>query len=206
MDSCTVISIDGIKKGRAIVHGPGSAAFILYRPTMSTSTQDSRSRTSVARISAYDRWLMVIGALKLLEAALFVLLGVGVLHMLHKDLVDEVTRLLVELRFDPEGRFVSLLLDKVALISPHRLKEISAVAFAHASLDVLEGVGLMLRKIWAEFVTLAVSVLFLPLEFFALTQHVTWARIAITALNVAVVAYLAFHVQMRLRERRGLDA
>jgi uncharacterized membrane protein (DUF2068 family) len=166
---------------------------------MATSTH---SRAEHVRISAYDRWLVVIGALKLGEALLFVLLGVGVIRMLHKDLVDEATRLLTAMRFDPEGRFVSLVLDKVALIGPHRLKEISAAAFAHASLDILEGVGLILRKIWAEFVTLVVSACFLPLEFFEIARHVTWIRIGITVVNVAVVIYLVFHVQMRLRERR----
>jgi uncharacterized membrane protein (DUF2068 family) len=163
---------------------------------MSTSTH---SQTGRARISIYDRWIVAIGALKLLEAALFVLLGVGVIRMLHKDLVDEVTRLVVALRFDPEGRFVSVLLDKVALINPLRLKEISAAAFAHAGLDILEGVGLILRKIWAEFVTLVVSALFLPLEFFELVRHVTWIRIGIAGVNVAVVVYLIFHVQMVTR-------
>lgn len=166
---------------------------------MTTSTE---SRAERARISAYDRWIVVIGALKLVEAALFVLLGVGVMRILHKDLVDEVWRLLTAMRFDPEGRFASLLLDKVALISPLRLKEISAAAFAHAGLDILEGTGLVLRKIWAEFVTLVVSALFLPLEFFAIARHVTWGRVGITAVNAAVVIYLIFHVQMRLRERR----
>jgi uncharacterized membrane protein (DUF2068 family) len=150
-----------------------------------------------ARISAYDRWLVVIGILKLCEALLFLLLGVGVLRIMHKDVVDEVTRLVIALRFDPEGRFASLLLDKAAMVSPHLLRAISVVAFAHAALDVLEGVGLILRKIWAEFVTLAVSAFFLPIEFFELTRHVTWVRIGITAVNVAVVAYLAFHVQMK---------
>jgi uncharacterized membrane protein (DUF2068 family) len=169
---------------------------------MPTNSQAGRSRISFIRMSAYDRWLVAIGTLKLVEAALFVLLGVGMLRLLHKDIVDELTRMTVALGFDPEGRFASLVLDKAALISPHRLKEISLVAFAHASLDVLEGVGLILRKIWAEFVTLAVSAFFLPLEFFELTRHVTWVKIAITAVNVAVVAYLAFHIQMRMRERR----
>lgn len=166
---------------------------------MSTST---RSHTEHARISAYDRWIVAIGGLKLFEAALFVALGVGVIRLLHKDLVDEVVRLLTALRFDPEGRFVSVLLDKVALISPIRLKEISAAAFAHAGLDIVEGVGLIRRKIWAEFVTVGVSALFLPFEFLSLARHVTWTRIGITTVNVAVVIYLIFHVQMRLRERR----
>lgn len=158
-----------------------------------------RARVSVP-VSAYDRWVEVIGALKLFEAALFIALGIGVFKMLHKDLVDEVTHLVVALRFDPEGRFVSLLLDKVALISPHRLKEIGAAIFAHAALDILEGTGLILRKLWAEFITLGFSAFFVPIEIYELTRRVTWIRLVIIAINVAVVIYLAFHVQMRIRQ------
>jgi uncharacterized membrane protein (DUF2068 family) len=151
---------------------------------------------------AYDKWLVVIGALKLAEAALFIALGIGVLRMLHKDLVDELTRLMVVLHHDPEGRFSSLLLDKVALLDPHRLKQISAAIFAHAGLDILEGTGLVLRKVWAEFVTVILSGFFLPFEFMALARHVTWIRVGVTAGNVAVVIYLVFHLRMKLRERR----
>lgn len=174
-----------------------TAYYWYKKPTMSND-----SRAGRARISAYDRWIVAIGALKLFEAALFVALGVGVLRLLHKDLVDEVTRLLTAMRFDPEGRFVSAALDWVSLISPLRLKEISAGIFAHAALDILEGTGLILRKIWAEYITLIVSILFLPLEFFGIAHHVTWVRIVITAINLAVVAYLIFHVQMVTRRHR----
>lgn len=166
---------------------------------MATHTSPNRRARVSAPVSAYDRWVEVIGALKLLEAALFIALGIGVFKLLHKDLVDEVTRWVVALRFDPEGRFVTLLLDKVALISPHRLKEIGAAIFAHAALDIVEGIGLILRKLWAEFITLGFSAFFVPIEIYELTQRVTWIRLAIIAINVAVVIYLAFHVQMRIR-------
>lgn len=166
---------------------------------MSNPTHEGRTR-----ISNYDRWLMAIGALKLLEALLFILLGIGLLKMLHKDLVDEFMRLFLALRFDPEGRFANLILDRVALISPHGLKLISVAAFAHAALDIVEGVGLALRKIWAEFVTLVVSILFLPVEFFELVKHFTWLKVGITAVNLAVVVYLIFHVQMRMRMREPI--
>lgn len=145
-----------------------------------------------ARISAYDRWLVVIGGFKLFEAALLVLLGVGVIHMLHQDIGDELTRLFLSLRFDPEGRFASFLIDKASDITPHQLKQISVAIFAHAGLDILEGTGLILRKIWAEFVTIAVSAFFLPFEFVALADHVTWIRIGITAINVAFRYLLMF--------------
>ena len=160
------------------------------------------SSTRRKHISGYDKWLILIGALKLCEAALFIALGIGVLRMLHKDLVDELTRLMVALHHDPEGRFSSLLLDKAALLDPHRLKQISAAIFAHAGLDILEGTGLVLRKVWAEFVTVILSGFFLPFEFMALAHHVTWIRVGVTAINVAVVIYLIFHLRMKLRERQ----
>ena len=95
---------------------------------------------------------------------------------------------------------------KVALLDPHRLKQISAAIFAHAGLDVLEGTGLVLRKVWAEFVTVILSGFFLPSEFMALAHHVTWIRVGVTAGNVGIVIYLIFHLRMKLRERQSAGA
>jgi uncharacterized membrane protein (DUF2068 family) len=162
---------------------------------------DTGHASNSSHISAFDRWLVVIGVLKLGEALLFIVLGVGLLRMLHKDLVDEATRMILALRFDPEGRLASIALDKLALISPHRLKLIGAAAFVHAALDILEGVGLVLRTIWGEYVTIIVSAFFLPFEIFELVKRVTWVRVGITTVNVAVVVYLIFHLQMKIRER-----
>ena len=166
--------------------------------TMSTpATVEKR-----APVSTSERWVIAIGAVKLVKAALFVLLGIGAVQLLHKDLVDEATRFIIDLRFDPEGRFVNLLLEKVALINPHRLKLISFAIFAYAALDIVEGTGLVLRKTWAEYVTLILTASFLPWEFFEIFHHVTWLKIVLTLLNVAVVIYLVFYVQMTVRQRR----
>ena len=78
----------------------------------------------------------------------------GAIHLLHKDLEDEVTRLALRFNFDPESRFVSLLLDKVDLIDAHRLRQISVATFAYSALALTEGVGLLLEKVWAEYLTL----------------------------------------------------
>lgn len=146
---------------------------------------------------------MAIGIWKLLEAALFIVLGIGALKLLHKDLVDVVTRFAIDLGRDPEGHFVNLLLEKVALIDPHRLKQISLAIFAGAALHLLEGIGLVMRKIWAEYITLVLTASFLPWELFEILRHVTWLKIVLTILNFAVVAYLVFHVQMKARQRRA---
>ena len=155
-----------------------------------------------APVSASEKWVIAIGLIKLVKAALFILLGIGAIKLLHRDLVDVVTHFIVGLRFDPEGRFVNLILEKVALINPHRLKLISFAIFAYAALDIIEGTGLVLRKTWAEYVTLILTASFLPWELFEIFHHVTWLKIVLTLLNIAVVVYLAFYVQMTVRQRR----
>ncbi len=139
--------------------------------------------------------------LKLLKALLFILLGVGALRLLHKDLVDVLTRLIVGLRFDPENHFVNLVLEKVALINPHRLREISIAIFCYAALDIIEGTGLALEKTWAEYLTLILTASFLPWELFEIIRHVTWLKVILLLLNIVVVIYLVFHVQNRMRLR-----
>ena len=155
-----------------------------------------------AHVSASERWIVAIGVWKLLEAALFIVLGIGALKLVHEDLVDVVTRFLTDLRLDPEGRFVNLILEKVALIDPHRLKQISLAIFAGAALHLIEGIGLVLRKAWAEYVTLILTASFLPWELVEIIRHTTWLRIVLMLLNIAVVAYLVFYVQMSARRRK----
>jgi uncharacterized membrane protein (DUF2068 family) len=152
----------------------------------------------------HSRWLVLIGVLKLLKALLFILLGLGALQLLHKDLVDVLTRLIVAMRFDPENHFVNLILDKAALISPHRLRQISIAIFCYAGLDILEGTGLALEKTWAEYLTLIITASFLPWELFEIIRHITGLKVALFIVNMLVVIYLVFHVQGRIRARSDL--
>jgi len=152
--------------------------------------------------SRHDRWIIAIGAFKLLQASLFILLGIGAVRLLHKDLVDVAQHIIYALRFNPESRLVNLVLEKVAMIDPHRLKQISAAIFAIAALDAIEGTGLVLEKAWAEFVTLILTASFLPWEIWELVRRVTWIKLGLVAINLAVVIYLLGYVRMRMQERR----
>jgi uncharacterized membrane protein (DUF2068 family) len=146
-----------------------------------------------------NRWLVLIGAGKLLKALAMIALGFGALRLLHKDLVEIVTHWLADMRFDPEGRMVTLVLSKISGISPHRLREISIVIFCDAGLDALEGFGLVLEMWWAEYLTLIVTASFLPWELFEIIRHVTWPKIVLTILNVAVLVYLVRYLQGKAR-------
>ena len=156
-----------------------------------------------AHISASERWIVIIGVWKLLEAALLITLGIGALKLLHKDLVDIATRFIIDIGRDPEGHFANLVLDKVALIDPHRLKQISMAVFAGAALHILEGVGLVMRKVWAEYITLILTASFLPWEIIEILRHITWIRVLLLLVNVAVVIFLVFYVQSKVRQQEA---
>ncbi|RSL15957.1 uncharacterized membrane protein (DUF2068 family) [Edaphobacter aggregans] len=137
-----------------------------------------------------DRGLLLIGLFKLGKAILFFLLGVGAIHLLHRDLGDEVMRLVTALKFDPESKVVALLLDKVDLIDAHRLKQISLATFAYSALALTEGVGLVLEKVWAEYLTLFLTISFLPWELYELARRPNWFRLSLLLINLAVLGYL----------------
>jgi uncharacterized membrane protein (DUF2068 family) len=151
---------------------------------------------------SHDRWLIIIGTFKILEGLLFVLLGLGLVRLLHRDIGDLLLRAALALRLDTESQFVNVLLDKVQLLTPHKMRLISAGIFLKAGLDFVEGIGLALEKTWAEWLTIGLTASFLPWEVFELVRHFTWVKVGITLLNVLVLIYLLWVQRLRLRAHR----
>ena len=78
------------------------------------------------------------------------------------------------------------------------MKEISAGTFFYVTLLLTEGIGLLLRKKWAEYFTIAMTNSFIPFEVYELIKRFTFAKVCVIAINVAAVWYLAAKV---IRER-----
>ncbi len=152
-----------------------------------------------------NRWLELIATYKLLQSLLLVSVGVGALRLLHKDIADLLTNLALGLRFDPEGRLVSFLLDKAAYLDDQKLRQISMFLFSYAAVSILEGIGLMYEKVWAEYLTAIITASFLPLEIIELVHRITWFRVGLFVVNLAVLAYLVIHL-IRRRLVSGLLA
>jgi uncharacterized membrane protein (DUF2068 family) len=153
-----------------------------------------------------NRWLTLIAAFKLSQALLFIAVGVGALRLLHKDVGDLVSQLAEHLRFNPESRFVNFILDKSSLIDDRILRRIGAGVFIYAALDLIEGTGLYLEKVWAEYLTLAITASFLPWEIFEVMRRATWIRLALLVVNTLVFFYLLKIVVERGKRRRSSES
>ena len=156
-------------------------------------------RAALAGEHGRDRGLLLIGIFKLTKSLFFLCVGIGIFHLMDRDLAEEATRLVHALRFDPESRLTALLLNKVDLIDTHRLREFQVFSFGYSALALTEGFGLLLEKIWAEYLTLCLTVSFLPWELYELARRPSWFRLSLLLINLAVLWYLVWFLR-----RKGL--
>jgi uncharacterized membrane protein (DUF2068 family) len=165
---------------------------------------DSPSQ-SISRPRHHNQWLILIAAFKLAQALLFVAIGVGVVRLLHKDVGDVLTKAAEHLRFSPESRLVNFILKNAPLVNDQMLRRIGAVVFFYAGLDLLEGIGLYLEKVWAEFLTLLITASFLPWEAFEIYRRLTLARVSLLTVNAIVLMYLLKLVMAREKREEDSD-
>lgn len=144
-----------------------------------------------------DPWLLLIGLFKLVKGVSLLIIAFGLLRLLHRD-VAEVTQHWIEvLRVDPDNRFIHRALMKIFNVTPKQLKELSAGTLVYAAIFLTEGTGLLLRKHWAEYMTLISTGLFIPLEIYEIHRHFTMLKLAVTVVNVLIVWYLAVRIKRR---------
>ncbi len=152
-------------------------------------TIDSKVQPS-GKHARHNRLLVLIAIYKVLQALLFAMVGVGALHLLHKDVGDVLAQFAAALRFNPESRFVNLVLDEASFLNDPLLRRIGLVAFSYAGVSLAEGIGLYLEKAWAEYLTLVITASFLPWEIVEVFRKLTWIRVSLLIVNVLVFLYL----------------
>ena len=152
------------------------------------------------------RGLMLIGVMKLLKGVGLLVLGIGVLSLLHRDAEETVRHWAEFLRVDTHAHLVDRVLEKVGGISPRTMRRLGVGTLLYASVFGTEGIGLLLGKPWAEYMTTGVTMSFLPLEVYEFCVHPTLVRAIVTLINVAVVIYLVLEIRRRRAGLRALAA
>jgi uncharacterized membrane protein (DUF2068 family) len=143
--------------------------------------------------------LFLIALFKLTKGILLLIVGIGALKLLHRDIATVVAHWVDILRVDPDNRYIHRALTHVLAVTPAQLKAASVGTFIYAALLLTEGTGLLLHKRWAEYFTIITTAGLIPLEIYELIHHLTAAKIVILAINVAIVVYLIARVSSGAR-------
>ena len=147
-----------------------------------------------------DRWLLAIGAFKLVKCALLLVTGLATLQLLHGDSTQLLVRWTKELHFDPSNRYIHHAIKELGLLNERRLAELGIGSLVYAVLFFIEGFGLLLRKVWAEYLTALITTTFIPFEVIELAKRFTVIRLIVVLLNIAVVVYLVVRI---INQRRA---
>jgi uncharacterized membrane protein (DUF2068 family) len=139
--------------------------------------------------------LLFIALFKLTKGILLLIVAIGAHRLLHRDVANTIAHWVDVLRVDPDNRYIHRLLTGALSVTPAQLKAASAGTFIYSGLLLTEGIGLLLRKRWAEYFTIITTAGLIPLEIYEIVHHLTAAKIVVLAVNVAIVAYLIVRVR-----------
>ena len=133
---------------------------------------------------------MWIVGFKLLMGLLLTIFATGVLSFVHKDIAATVEHWVDVLHIDPDNRYIVLLLEKLGLVDDGKLRELGGLSFFYAGLLLTEGVGLMMKKRWAEYLTVIVTASLIPIEIHEVVVSFGFWKLVLLFLNVGIVWFL----------------
>jgi uncharacterized membrane protein (DUF2068 family) len=134
--------------------------------------------------------LRLISVFKLMKGLALLILGVATINLRHRDVTETLGTWVDQLHLDPGGRVVRAVLLHTADLRPRGIAAISAGMILYSALLMTEGVGLLLKRRWAEYFTAIMTASFVPLELYEIRRHPTLTRIVVLTVNLAIVWYL----------------
>jgi len=149
--------------------------------------------------------LALIAVFKLVKGALLLLVGVGLLKLMHAEIATLFSRLIEALHLNADSRIIHALVLKVDALQPHSVLVVALVSLGYAGMLLLEGVGLWLERSWAAYLTVISTSLLLPFELYEVIDRMSILRVGVLLLNLVIVLYLFRQLkQHTLRSRASV--
>ena len=147
-----------------------------------------------------DPMLRLIALFKLAKSFLFICAGIGLLHFLNKDVEARMQILMNSLHVDSDNHLAKWCLDEAGHLTNLKIASLSAIAFFYGILFGIEGIGLYLRKRWAEWFVVIITSSLLPLEAWEIWHRITLAKVALTTGNLIILGYLIYVIRRKEKE------
>jgi uncharacterized membrane protein (DUF2068 family) len=144
----------------------------------------------------HDVGFIIIGVFKLVKGALLLALA---LSLIHKDTAEVIRYWAHVFQVDTDSKFVQHWLVEIGVVQQRDLALVVTTSLFYSALLSTEGVGLLMQKVWAEYLTAIITASFIPIEIYALARHATVLRVGLLLANIFVVAYLVFRLGQRKR-------
>jgi uncharacterized membrane protein (DUF2068 family) len=156
---------------------------------MTSGGNRPRSRR-ILRLIALER---IVRGVFLLGAAVYLLFH------LNSDFGRLGERVMRAVELDPRRPFLHRIVAYLHHLHASEVRVAALLAFGYGLLELVEGTGLWLDQLWAEYLIVVATSLLIPLELYELVRHPTALKAGGLAVNVLIVVYLVQQLRRRLR-------
>ena len=143
--------------------------------------------------------LRLIALFKFAKVLLLIATSYGVHKLLDANIIERIYSWSSTLSDDRlERKLIERALDWVEDLGAKRIQIFVAVTIAYTAVALIEGIGLWMRKTWAEWLTTLFTASLIPFELWELIKRPPGHRLPIAAtllVNLIIVAYLVWFIR-----------
>jgi uncharacterized membrane protein (DUF2068 family) len=143
--------------------------------------------------------LRAIALYKLVKVILLLATAYEVVRLHDANMLGQIYNWMAALPSGLERRLVYNSLEWFSGLSRRELGTLRAASLVYATLFSIEGIGLWMRRRWAEWMTAIVTASLIPLEFWEIWERPSFGKTAVIVVNFAIVWYLVAKIR---HERR----
>jgi len=175
-------------------HGPADEAPIVLRGK-------ALREAFILRILAVERWFRAALLAALAGAVFYFESSQTSLQQLFEHALPRFAAAAKSFNYDLSKSPTLAEVEKLLHSRHSTLHLVEGFLIGYALLQFAEGIGLWSLKRWGEYVAVVGTSIFLPLEVYELTKHITYVKIGALVINLLLVVYLI--VSKRLFGVRG---
>ncbi|MGC1548787.1 MAG: DUF2127 domain-containing protein [Rhodanobacter sp.] len=154
----------------------------------------SDTDTAVAAISKpvsqHSVGLRIIAVYEAIKSASLILVAIVAFHLDRQQNFEQLVHWLEHLSLADSNGLRWDLVELLVNLGPSKFIAIGLVALGYAAIFATEGIGLWMRKHWAEWFTVIATGSLVPLELYETVNRFTWLKLGALVANVIIVAYL----------------
>ena len=150
-----------------------------------------------------QRGLRVVAVFEGAKGGLVLVTDLGLLAFIHRGLHNAAEEVVRHLHLNPARHSPRIFLDAAARVTDTQLWLLALSAFLYAVVRFIEAFGLWHRKRWAAWFGALSGGIYIPVELFELAHRLSWVKLGVLSVNLAIVAYLVYALMIHGRPPRN---
>jgi uncharacterized membrane protein (DUF2068 family) len=151
----------------------------------------------------YPAGLRIIAVYKAVKTIGLIFIAIAAFRLDEQESFQHLVQWLEHLQLTESNGMRWSLVHLLEGMGPAKFVAVGIVALVYAAIFATEGIGLWLRKYWAEWFTVIATGSLVPVEIYECFERFSWLKLAILVANVLIVIYL---VRVAMRPREGHEA